>query len=107
MGDNKIKCREFYERRKADPARHAEWLKKQAMRMRERRAALKGKGDNRGDNRVITGVITEDVITPEVITPSHKKGGKYLAPQAQGEVSLTPEAIIEQWHRHFGSQEHD
>ena len=66
MATNAEKCRAYYERLKLDPIRHATWLKKQAEKMRKKRAEQK----SQGDNRVITEAATEPVITPPVTTPS-------------------------------------
>jgi hypothetical protein len=102
--DNKAYCKAYYQSLKSDPAKYAKRLASIAEARRRRKASGLSPVSKPVKQTVKHPAVSQ-VVSQAVSQVG--RGGKYVSTQPQGEVSLTPEAIIEQWHRHFGSQEHD
>ncbi len=106
----KARYKAWYERSMADPNKRAQIL----AQRREYKAKRKASGNSPKSETVVSpepsvvSLLEASVVSqPPKPAAQVGRGGKYSSTQPQGEVSLTPEAIIEQWQRHFGSQEHD
>ena len=112
--DNRVYCKAYYEKTKQDPEKLAALRERRARNQRERRLKAReyrGQGSSVATGLTTPPVATEPVATPTVTTeitaplPVAALGGKHSSSATQGEVPLSLEAIISQWHDNWDMEE--